>query len=86
MTSFSRKQVWIIWGALAVAVAMFFVPPVGQPVSYGRNLARGYEFVFTLEGNRVIDIPRLLIQYGLLAAAAWLLVATSGSGSGKAEK
>lgn len=75
MNNLSSKQRFVLWVALVLSIAMFLFPPVGFPTTYGRNLARGFRFLFTMgEESLVIDIPRLLIQYGLLAAAAWLTV------------
>ena len=70
----NRAQRTIIWIGILVAVAMFLYPPVGTVETYGRSSPRGYAFQFDDMHGRVIDYWRLFIQFGVVAAIAFVLV------------
>ena len=73
----STGQKVVMWAAILVAIGMYLLPPVAYPHTYGRNKPRGYQPVWAVEDNLVIDYGRLLVQYGIVAAIALVAVKTS---------
>lgn len=73
MQKLNLGQRAIFFGGVGLAILMFLVPPMGHPATYGRIVGTHYVALFDTQGL-VLDMPRLLIQYALLALLCWGLI------------
>ena len=56
-----------------ICLAMFLLPPTGEPTEYGRLGYYRWEPIWEISDDRTIDFFRLLVQFGFILVPAWFI-------------